>query len=344
MPSFTTPSQASCILLFVFSALVLLFPQTGSAQKKKQKRAAAVVQHDPEIVLADNQMSRYRILIPTAATAHERKAAGVLQDYLLQISGAALPIIAADQHRSRYEIVLGQNDRLDDLSVNINFNSLKEDGFVITTDSVRLIIAGGSEKGTLYGVYTFLEKYLGCRLYSPEVKIVPPKERIVLGRIDDRQLPVIGFRTTLYEPTWDAEYIDWHKLDHDEKGRRPDWGMWVHTFNALVPPETYFEEHPEYFSMVEGKRIPRQLCLTNPDVLQITIQNLRKKIAQNPEAKYWSVSQNDNRDFCTCEHCKAIDDREGSPSGSIITFRRWPAMKEDLAWCIGLIRTLRGCW
>lgn len=320
MPSFTTPSQASCILLFVFSALVLLFPQTGSAQKKKQKRAAAVVQHDPEIVLADNQMSRYRILIPTAATAHERKAAGVLQDYLLKISGAALPIIAADQHRSRYEIVLGQNDRLDDLSVNINFNSLKEDGFVITTDSVRLIIAGGSEKGTLYGVYTFLEKYLGCRLYSPEVKIVPPKERIALGRIDDRQLPVIGFRTTLYEPTWDAEYIDWHKLDHDEKGRRPDWGMWVHTFNALVPPEIYFEEHPEYFSMVEGKRIPRQLCLTNPDVLQITIQNLRKKIAQNPEAKYWSVSQNDNRDFCTCEHCKAIDDREGSPSGSIITF------------------------
>src|SRR5688500_16538437 len=96
--------------------------------------------------------------------------------------------------------------------------------------------------------------------------------------------------------------------------------MWVHTFNELVPPEMYFEEHPDYFSLVDGKRMPRQLCLTNPNVLQITVQNLRKKIARNPEAKYWSVSQNDNREFCTGEKCKAIDDREGSPSGSILSF------------------------
>jgi hypothetical protein len=96
--------------------------------------------------------------------------------------------------------------------------------------------------------------------------------------------------------------------------------MWVHTFNALVPPEIYYKEHPEYFAMVDGKRLPTQLCLSNPDALRITIQNLRKKIAQNPEATYWSVSQNDNKNYCTCDHCKKIDDREGSPSGSIINF------------------------
>jgi hypothetical protein len=133
-------------------------------------------------------------------------------------------------------------------------------------------------------------------------------------------VPVIDFRTTFYKGTWDKEYIDWHKLDHDENGERTEWGMWVHTFNALVPPETYYEEHPEYFAMVEGKRLPTQLCLSNQDVLKITIQNLRKKIAQNPEATYWSVSQNDNKSYCTCEHCKKIDDREGSPSGSIVSF------------------------
>jgi hypothetical protein len=96
--------------------------------------------------------------------------------------------------------------------------------------------------------------------------------------------------------------------------------MWVHTFNELVPPQVYYESHPEYYSMVKGKRLPTQLCLTNPTVLEITVQNLRKKIAQNPGAKYWSVSQNDNRDYCTCDNCKAIDEREGSPSGSIIYF------------------------
>jgi hypothetical protein len=320
MSVFQTPFSFSRTLFFVFLTGILLLVQTAEAQKKKRNKAAGASLEQPQIILAENQMSRYRILLPSAPSEYDRKAADVLQDYLLQISGAALPIISADDHRSRYEIVLGQNDRLDDLALKINFNSLKEDGFVILTDSLRLIIAGGNEKGTLYGVYTFLEKYLGCRMLSPTVKIIPEQPRIALGKIHDQQIPVLGFRTTHYRVTWDPEYIDWHKLDHDANGHRTEWGMWVHTFNALVPPDLYFEEHPEYFSLVDGKRIPRQLCLTNPSVLQITIQNLRKKIAQNPEAKYWSVSQNDNRDFCTCETCKAIDDREGSPSGSIINF------------------------
>ena len=248
------------------------------------------------------------------------KASTVLQDYLLQISGAAIPIVAADKARSRYEIVLGQNERLDELKIGLNLNTLKEDGFLIKTDSMRLIIAGGNEKGTLYGVYTFLEKYLGCRMYSPKVKVIPKQSRIALSTINDLQVPVITFRDTHYRVTWHGEYTDWHKLDHAENGERTDWGMWVHTFNELVSPEVYYHDHPEYYAQVDGKRIPTQLCLTNPEVLEITVQNLRRKIAQNPTATYWSVSQNDNRNFCTCSNCKAIDDREGSPSGSIINF------------------------
>ncbi len=307
------------LYIFLFLTGILLSAQHVSAQKKNRKKPEpSFVQ--PDIILAENEMSRYRIIIPSAATPNEVKAANILQDYLLEISGAALPVISADKHRSPYEIVLGQNDRLDDLAIKININALKEDGFTIKTDSLRVIIAGGNEKGTIYGVYTFLEKYLGCRMYSPKVKIIPRQKRIALGKIDDMQVPVIGFRDTHYRVTWDPEYIDWHKLDHDETGDRTEWGMWVHTFNALVPPETYYEDHPEYFAMVNGNRIPTQLCLTNPNVLEITVQNLRKKIAQNPEAKYWSVSQNDNRNYCTCDKCKAIDHREGSPSGSIIHF------------------------
>lgn len=310
----------SLIAVMLFISGVLAPSLSVVAQKKSRKKSTVVVPQPPRIILAEDQVSRYRIVLPSAATTFEIKASEVLKDYILQISGTALPIITASEPRSRYEILLGQNDRLGDLKTGINLNALKEDGFVIKTDSLRLIIAGGNEKGTLYGVYTFLEEYLGCRMYSPRVKLIPKQNRIALDKIDNLQVPVIGFRDTHYRASWDAEYIDWHKLDHDDKGGRPDWGMWVHTFNELVPPETYYQDHPEYFSMVKGKRIPTQLCLTNPDVLDLTIQNLRRKIAQNPQALYWSVSQNDNRDYCTCDRCKAIDDREGSPSGSIINF------------------------
>jgi hypothetical protein len=317
---FNQPTRFAILAGILLVSILIVDVSTASGQRKKKRKKETPLEQSRIILTNEDETSRYRILIPSSPSEHELKAAHVLQDYLLEISGAALPIIKADKATSPFEIVLGQNERLDELNIGINLNDLKKDGFLIKTDSLRLVIAGGSEKGTLFGVYSFLEDYLGCRMYSPDVKIIPELKKITIDEIDDFQVPALDIRTTHYRITWDAEYIDWHKLSHDENGGRPDWGMWVHTFHTLVPPDIYFEEHPEYFSMVNGKRLPTQLCLTNPDVLKVTVQNLRKKIAENPEALYWSVSQNDNRNYCTCENCKAIDEREGSPSGSIIQF------------------------
>jgi len=300
--------------------ICLLFPGVDLLAQKRKKKKDETPEVQKIVLTEQEGFTRYRIVIPSTPTEHELKASSILQDYLIQITGAVLPVIEADKARSRHEIVLGQNDRIDELGLPINFNELQQDGFVIQTDSLRLIIAGGSGKGTIYGIYTFLEKYLGCRMYTAKVKVIPQQEELVLGQIMDKQVPPIRFRSTHYRGTWDAEYVDWHKLSHDEHGERTDWGMWVHTFNALVPPDVYFASHPEYYSLVNGQRLPTQLCLTNPDVLKITIQNLRKMIARNPGALYWSVSQNDNRRYCTCDNCQTIDDREGSPSGSIIQF------------------------
>jgi len=299
--------------------LLLLFAPSLTAQRHSREIHHSSGTSD-SIILAEGSVSRYRIILPAAATENEKKAASVLQGYLIRISGAALPILYDDQPLYPYEIIIGQSKRLAQLEVPLSLNVLGEDGFRIQTDSLRLIIAGGSEKGALYGVYTFLEKYLGCRMYAPNVKKIPALNEVAIGSIQDQQVPGIRFRDTHYRITWDQEYSDWHKLDHNSEGERPEWGMWVHTFNALVPPEMYYKDHPEYFSQVKGKRIPTQLCLSNPNVLQLLIGQLRQKIAQNPSARYWSVSQNDNRDYCTCDACKAIDEREGSPSGSIIQF------------------------
>ena len=284
-----------CFFLFAF---MLSVPAANAQKKNKKKPPEPAAQN---IVITENGNSRYRIVVPSHATADEKKASTVLQHYLLEISGAALPIVPANLSHTAYEIVLGQNERLDELATPVDLKALQEDGFTIRTDSSRLIIAGGSEKGTLYGVYSFLEEYLGCRMYTASVKIIPEQKNITLGVINNTQVPVITFRDTHYRGTWDPEYTEWHKLDHEPDGGRPAWGMWVHTFNELVPPSTYYDQHPEYFAMVKGKRIPTQPCLSNPAVLEITINNLRKKIAQRPDAKYWSVSQNDNKDYCTCD-------------------------------------------
>ncbi|HJN19059.1 MAG TPA: DUF4838 domain-containing protein, partial [Armatimonadota bacterium] len=99
-------------------------------------------------------------------------------------------------------------------------------------------------------------------------------------------------------------------------------GMFVHTFYRLVPPKEFFGEHPEYFSLIDGERRIgySQLCLTNPDVLRIVTERVLERIRKDPEAKLFSVSQNDWDGHCQCEPCMEIETREESPAGTLIWF------------------------
>ena len=96
----------------------------------------------------------------------------------------------------------------------------------------------------------------------------------------------------------------------------------VHTFYPLMPPEEFFKDHPEYYSLLDGKRTAdhAQLCLSNPDVLRIITERIKQKMRELPEYLIYDVSQNDWSNPCQCPHCQAIVDREGSQSGPIIQF------------------------
>ena len=98
------------------------------------------------------------------------------------------------------------------------------------------------------------------------------------------------------------------------------WG--VHTFYGLVPPEKYFATHPEYYSLIDGKRTHdrAQLCLTNPELLRITVENIKETIRHEPQFLIYDVSQNDCIGFCTCDKCQALSKAEGSESGPVIWF------------------------
>jgi hypothetical protein len=121
------------------------------------------------------------------------------------------------------------------------------------------------------------------------------------GGADKTVEPKIRYRTTSYSQMADQEYSDWHKLSS-----RDDWGLFVHTFNTLVPQQEYAQTHPEYYSLIDGKRRPgTQLCLSNPEVLKLLVASLKNKIKEKPNSSYWSVSQDDNDRYCQCDGCKA---------------------------------------
>ena len=110
------------------------------------------------------------------------------------------------------------------------------------------------------------------------------------------------------------------KLDASTGGTI-QYADFVHTFDRLVPP-SLFKEHPEYFPMVGGKRIDGyvQRCLTNPDVLKLTIAAVEKTFAEHPDCEITSVSQNDAGNWCQCDDCKKLAAKYGGQSGAYIWF------------------------
>lgn len=286
--------------------LFLLVWQTANAQ---------------QINLIRKGKSSYKIVLPAQPTMVEIQSGKVLQDYLYRITHVTLPVVFDTEKESPYEILIGKVDRPGQQS--IPYEALGKDGLLIRTVGKKLILTGGSKKGVLYGVYTFLDQYLGCKKFAADVTYVPRQKTIKLNAIDDLQLPAFSYRETYYSEAWDPEYLDWHKLStHLGKNEeKSEWGYWVHTFGTLLDPKEYGEAHPEYFSYYDGERhagiIPSwdgsgyqpeaQLCLSNPEVLEIVCANLKKAIEKNPDALYWSVSQNDNVRYCRCDSCASLD-------------------------------------
>ena len=128
--------------------------------------------------------------------------------------------------------------------------SIEGDGYTYKSAGNNLIIAGGNKKGVLYGVYDFLEG-LGFRKLAPDYVYVPKAKEFSLAKKDITFNPFITYRTTSYGQMGDQEYSDWNKLSS-----RSDWGLFVHTFATLVPPQQYGQSHPEYYSLIQGERKP----------------------------------------------------------------------------------------
>ena len=281
-----------------------------------------------KLTICGVDISEFKIQLAVEAVPAEKTAAEFLQRIVKTACGTELQICT---EASAHNIVLGQQPYTDEI---------KYDGYQIKTDDANLYLSGNLARGTLYAAYSFAERYLGYRSFAIDTEVIPQE-----GAVD-----VPAGENVVDSPVFELRLNDWightnypdfsararinGRIDGDgSKAERYGGELrsvgGCHTFEGLCPPEQYFEEHPEYYSLWEGRRIPGangptrvhgQPCLTNPDVLKIVTDNVLKRLRENPGARMVDVSQNDNARYCQCPNCAAVDAEEGSPSGLMLRF------------------------
>jgi hypothetical protein len=258
-----------------------------------------------------NKKSNFTIVVWSGAPTINRKAATVLQEYIFKISGCSIPITATENPATKHQIIVGTSKKL----VKTDTAGLGADGILIKMVNNTLLITGGNRKGVLYAAYTFLEDYLGCHYYGYGNLKVPQTNVLMLpARINKKETPSFDYRMMHFPDAFDPNYCDWRKINYVFE----DWGLWVHSFKDLAPASLYFKSHPEYFALINGRRDSAQLCPSNAQLPIIVANHLREKIKAMPNAKYWSVSQNDNPNYCKCDQCNRITKEQESPTGALL--------------------------
>ena len=300
------------------------------------------------MILAQNQETAYKIIIAQDASVQEQHAVSELRSFLRQITGANFQLML--EHEIPLEIQpntprpgvrqvpLTRDTRIvvGDTAFGARMGytpprDLGKEGFSIHTDGDRLYIIGGRPRGVLYGVYTFLETWCGCRWFTDTVSRIPRRQTLEIPEIDDTQVPVLEYREPQFSSYAQADWYVRNKCNSSSSLLSGVYGgqmcfrkQLVHTFNEILDPAEHFSRHPEYFSEIDGVRAcpegRTQLCLTNPEVLQIAKAKVHEWLLENPELTSVSISPNDWDNYCTCEKCRAIDEREESHMGSLLAF------------------------
>ncbi|MFH1740571.1 MAG: DUF4838 domain-containing protein [bacterium] len=281
-----------------------------------------------EHTLFADKTTDYSIILGDDASESEKWAASELRDSLMAVSGADFPIRHDSDASSDREIVVGFNSRAKNLlGPDIEQPADEDESFQYRNVGSSIVIWGGRERGTMYGVMTFLERELGCRWYAPRVSVAPKKEFYRFHYLRHAESPGIRVRNVFFyeafDPVWAARnksngLLTFGGVREQIGGLESYWA--VHTFNRFVPPEEFYEKHPEYYSLIDRERVCEhsQLCITNPEVKRIIKERVLNFMREHPEHRIYSVSQNDGYGPCQCEKCQAVVKREGSESGPIL--------------------------
>lgn len=229
-----------------------------------------------------------------------------------KMSGAKLPVVADGQalpsgpqvHIGRTTFVREEGLLPDDLPVN---------GYRIAAvqaaSASRLIIAANSSLDISHGIYDLLTSELGVLwgMADPLFEDIPVRRTVSVKPLDRIERPAFGFRVfSGVDPAW------LRRNRMDDGSRMPPF---YHNLYNIFPPSRY-ADHPEYYAMIDGQRkVPEkdghtriQPCLSNPDVIRITVETVRRFFDENPGVSAYSLSPNDSAGFCECPSCRVLDD------------------------------------
>ena len=225
---------------------------------------------------------RCEIVVAPDACSTVQVAAEEAKTFLGEALGAEVPVVSAPTP-GKASLVLGANSWAD--AAGVTTNGLKRDAFRIRTAGGRVFVVGiddaavdarkalarggiwlqNFERATCFGVYEFLERFVGVRFYFPGElgTVVPRRAKVEVPATDMMQAPDFTVRRySIYD------YGRWFEGENPDELRHPvktrnwwrlrmetEYTPCCHGQNKLCFIQRFAKSHPEYFALLpDGRR------------------------------------------------------------------------------------------
>jgi len=280
--------------------------------------------------------SSFIVTIDAVATPTEQFAAQELAYWLGKLAGVVIPI-SSPTNNTVPQIAVGPIASIYIKAITFDqIRDLGPESFIRAWIGNSMAISGGFDqpRGTVYGVYHFLNA-LGIRWLATNathlpstVTLTPMNFTSMISYTPSFEYRDIGERSSELDPYWSVRnFVNGGRSTIPPQmgghWKYPSFDMFVHTYYQIVPPDVWFPIHPEWFSLINGKRVgsDAQLCLTNSSLLQFVISQVKQMLVNDSAITMISISQNDNGGPCQCQYCRALENLNGGQhSGPVLWF------------------------
>lgn len=282
------------------------------------------------------------IVLPQNPTPVEKTAAATLKEELYKISGDKLSIVSEQDapkgRKAPFCFYVGATGAADGL----HSGDWSKDEILVHPVKGGMVLTGHPTRGSIYAVNTLIEEGYGVRWWTSTESYYPSRPVLPVPEMELSYSPPVKIREASILDAYDAEFrlrlrgnavsrIRWatenpqyipaekggcHRLLFFD-GRKSAF----HSFFEILPPKEHLEAHPDWYSLIQGKRQAKQLCLTNKEMEKAFIEETLRLLRTNPDVDFISISQNDWRGACECDACKALEAETGGVhSGPLVHF------------------------
>ncbi|MBZ4191517.1 DUF4838 domain-containing protein [Niabella beijingensis] len=257
---------------------------------------------NPIVIVKDGRPNA-EIILKKEDYSNLRDIADTLSKYIFQSTFAQLNVLTAPANYKN-QIVIGI--RYGEDQKFFNYSNLDEDGFVIIVRNDKVVISGNTKTGIEYGVYQFLERFLGILWLSPGSlwTDIPKQANLVINETNVIENP--EFLTRYLSPAYlydNYDLSEWAKKNYIRKRVEYSHNM----YKLFRPSSLKKESNLEFFPAFNGKKyIPKddndqawQPNFTAKGSEKYAAQKIKDFFTQNPNVTTYSFGTNDSQNFDT---------------------------------------------